>query len=163
VPGEVNIMVVSVLTAVLLLAVGTVPSEARTTLGTVEEVILLPWGVRLPVRIDTGAAKSSLDARELNVEGDMVEFKLPEGYGGLKLRLPVLEWRHVRTPRGKERRPVVEIELCLGPKRILGKVNLTDRSSVKYPMIIGRNFLRENFIVDVRRRRVAGPSCQEDR
>lgn len=159
--GEVNLMVVSVLTTFLLLAVETVNSEAKTTIGTVEEVILLPWGVRLPARIDTGAAKSSLDARELKIEGDMVEFKLPPKYGGLRLRLPVLEWRHIRTPEGTQRRPVVEMELCLGPKRIRSKVNLTDRSSVKYPMIIGRNFLMQNFIVDVRRRKIARPSCPE--
>ena len=136
-------------------------AEEKVTIGGVEDVILLPWGVKLPARIDTGAAKSSLDARELKVQGDRVEFKLPQTYGGLQLRLPIIEWRHIRTPEGRERRPIVELEICLGSKRIRTLVNLTDRSTVKYPLILGRNFLKEDFVVDVKRRRTAKPNCPD--
>ncbi|MGZ3568592.1 MAG: ATP-dependent zinc protease family protein, partial [Thermodesulfobacteriota bacterium] len=124
-------------------------AEEKIVLGGVEDVILLPWGIKLPARIDTGAAKSSLDAREIEVQDDMIEFKLPKKYGGLQIRLPIMGWRHIRTPEGLERRPVVELEICLGSKRFLTLVNLTDRSMVKYPLILGRNSLRENFLVDV--------------
>jgi len=144
-----------------LLVSGTAGAEEKITIGAVEDVIFLPWGVRLPARIDTGAAKSSLDARELTVQDDMVEFKLPPKYGGLQLRLPIIEGRHIRTPEGRERRPIVELEICLGSKRIRTEVNLNDRSMVRYPLILGRNFLRENFVVDVKRRRTARPSCPD--
>jgi hypothetical protein len=147
------------LSAVFLLASGVVNAEEKITIGTVEDVILLPWGVKLPARIDTGAAKSSLDARELKVRDNVVEFKLPQKYGGLQLRLPIIEWRHVRSPDGRERRPVVELGICLGSRRIRTQVNLNDRSMVKYPLILGRNFLREEFVVDVKRRRTAPPRC----
>ena len=140
-----------------------VSAEEKVTIGTIEDVILLPWRVRLPARIDTGAAKSSLDARELKVQDDLVEFKLPQKYGGLQFRLPVVEWRHIRTPEGLERRPVVELEICLGSKRFRTKVNLADRSMVKYPLILGRNFLKENFVVDVQRRRTTKPICPDTR
>ncbi len=136
-------------------------AEEKVTIGTVEDVILLPWRVKLPARIDTGAAKSSLDARELSVHEDRVEFKLPQKYGGMRLRLPIIDWRHVRTPEGLERRPIVELEICLGSRRFRTLVNLTDRSMVKYPLILGRNFLKENFIVDVKRRRTAKPNCSD--
>jgi len=136
-------------------------AEEKITIGGVEDVILLPWRLKLPARIDTGAAKSSLDARELKVQDDLVEFKLPEKYGGMQFRLPVVEWRHVRTPEGLERRPVVELEICLGSKRFRTKVNLADRSMVKYPLILGRNFLKENFVVDVQRRRMTRPICPD--
>jgi hypothetical protein len=147
------------LSVVFLLASGVVNAEEKITIGAVEDVILLPWGVKLPARIDTGAAKSSLDARELKVRDKVAEFKLPQKYGGLQLRLPIVEWRHVRSPDGRERRPVVELEICLGSRRIRTQVNLTDRSMVKYPLILGRNFLREEFVVDVKRRKTAPPSC----
>jgi hypothetical protein len=152
-----------VLTMVMfpLLIPRTVVAEEKIIIGAIEDVILLPWGVRLPSRIDTGAAKSSLDARELIVQDDMVMFKLPKKYGSLQLRLQIIDWRHVRTPEGRERRPIVELEICLGSKRIHTLVNLTDRSMVKYPLILGRNILRENFIVDVKRRRIAPPSCPD--
>ncbi len=160
--GSMDLMVLLILPLVLLLVPGTTSAaEGMMTIGTVEEVILLPSGVKLHARIDTGAAKSSLDARDLKITGDMVEFRLPEKTGGLKLRLPIVEWRHVRSPDGLDRRPVVELEFCVGPKRIRNKVNLNDRSFVKYPLILGRNFLRDHFVVDVSRRRILPPKCQK--
>ena len=154
-----DLVFVLTLVILFLLAPRAAGAERKTVIGTIEDIILLPWEVKLPARVDTGAAKSSLDARELKVEGDMVEFKLPQEYGGLELRLPLIEWRHIRTPEGLERRPVVELEICLGSKRIRTLVNLTNRSMVKYPLILGRNLLREDYVVDVKRRRTAPPSC----
>jgi len=156
-----NLFSLSVLVGFFLFIPEMVSAEGKVTIGTVEDVILLPWRVKLPARIDTGAAKSSLDARELKVNEDRVEFKLPREYGGLHLRLPIVEWRHVRTPEGLERRPIVELEICFGSKRIRTLVNLADRSMVKYPLILGRNFLKENFIVDVKRRRTSKPNCPD--
>jgi hypothetical protein len=156
-----DLMLILTLVMLSLLVSGTAGAEEKVIIGAVEDVILLPWGLKLPARIDTGAAKSSLDAQELKVQGDMVEFKLPQKYGGLQLRLPIIEWRHVRTPEGRERRPIVELEICFGSRRIRTLVNLTDRSMVKYPLILGRNFLRENFIVDVKRRRTVRPDCPD--
>ena len=152
----------SVFASFLLFVPEMVSAEEKVTIGTVEDVILLPWRVKLAARIDTGAAKSSLDAQELKVHEDRVEFKLPRKYGGLHLRLPIIEWRHVRTPEGLERRPVVELEICLGSKRIRTLVNLADRSMVKYPMILGRNFLKEEFVVDVKQRRTSKPNCSDN-
>jgi hypothetical protein len=149
------------LALLFLFAPKMVNAEEKIIIGGIEEVVLLPWGVKLPARVDTGAAKSSLDAREIKVRDDRIEFKLPKKYGDLKLRLPVVEWKHVRTPSGLERRPIVELVICLGSKRILTKVNLTDRSMVKYPLILGRNFLKEDYVVDVKRRKTAPPICPD--
>jgi hypothetical protein len=156
-----DVMFIPMLAMLSLLVLGTANAEEKITLGAVEDVILLPWGVRLPARIDTGAAKSSLDARELVIQDGMAEFKLPQEFGGVQLRLPIIEWKHIRSPDGRQQRPVVELELCIGSKRIRSKVNLTDRSMVKYPLILGRNFLRKNFVVDVKRRMTAPPRCPD--
>jgi hypothetical protein len=133
----------------------------ETIIGAVEEVILLPWGVRVAARIDTGAAKSSLAACDLVVRENVAEFQLPEQCGGMSLRLPVVEWRTVRNEHGSERRPVVEMELCIGSKRIRTKVNLNDRGAMKYPFLVGRNTLEGNFVVDVRRAKSLPPLCEE--
>jgi hypothetical protein len=156
-----DVMFIPMLAMLSLLVLGTANAEEKITLGAVEDVILLPWGVRLPARIDTGAAKSSLDARELVIQDGMAEFKLPQEFGGVQLRLPIIEWKHIRSPDGRQQRPVVELELCIGSKRIRSKVNLTDRSMVKYPLILGRNFLRGNFVVDVKRRMTTPPCCPD--
>lgn len=146
-------------TLFLLAGIGTgAPKEV--ILGTVEDVILLPWSVKLPARIDTGAAKSSLYAQELRIQENMAEFRLPEKYGGLRLRLLIVEWRHLRTTEGLKRRPVVDLELCIGPKRLRTKVALDDRAGLKYPLLVGRNTLSGTFIVNPKKRRFAPPHCE---
>ena len=131
----------------------------RVTIGLVEEVILLPWGVKMPARIDTGAATSSLDVRDLTVNKKVAEFRLPEKYGGASIRLPVKAWQVIRSAEARERRPVVEVELCVGPKQLRARVNLNNREKVQYPFLIGRNILQENFLVDCMKEFCNPPNC----
>jgi hypothetical protein len=145
----------------LLLSLGKGSAGEKMTLGEVEDVILLPWGVKLPARIDTGAATSSLDARELSVKDNMAEFRLPEMYGGLQLRLPVIGWQKIRSADFRERRPVVEITFCIGPKSIRAQVTLNNRATVTYPLIIGRNVLKDKFVVDCMKSNCLPPTCKE--
>jgi hypothetical protein len=159
--GPVGLIILLVLTPLFLLVAEKGNAGEKITVGQVEEVILLPWRVKLQARIDTGAATSSLDARELNIKENMVEFKLPKKIGGLSLRLPVVGWQDIRSAEFTEQRPVVEITLCVGPKLIRTQVTLNDRSSVRYPLIIGRNVLKENFVVDCMQSHCLPPSCPE--
>lgn len=158
----VSLILLSLTGLLFAVTAGVVNAGEKITVGEVEDVILMPWGVKLPARIDTGAATSSLDARELKVKNNMAEFKLPEKYGDLQLRLPVVGWQTIRSADFKERRPVVEITVCMGPKLIRAQVTLNDRSTVSYPLIVGRNILRENFVVDCMQSRcLPSPSCPE--
>jgi len=151
---------IPLLILIILLVLGKGEAGDKITIGEVEEVILMPWGVRLPARIDTGAATSSLDARGLKVKDNMAEFKLPKQYGALEIQLPVKQWQNIRSADFKEKRPVVEITFCMGPKMLCVEVNLNDRSTVKYPLILGRNALKD-FIVDCERSNCLPPSCPE--
>lgn len=149
----------------LLFAFAVVPSlegAEKTVIGAVEEVILLPSGVRLPARIDTGAATSSLDVQEYTVKGKYVEFCLPERCGGQQLRLPLHSWRHIQSTEGDERRPVVTMDICLGSEKLSTQVTLNDRSKLKYPFLVGRRTLKNKFVVDVTRSRIAPPRCPGD-
>ncbi len=136
-----------------------VNAAERVTIGLVEEVILLPWGVKMPARIDTGAGASSLDVRDLTVKDKKAEFRLPEKYSGALIRLPVKSWQVIRSAEARERRPVVEIELCVGPKQLRARVNLNNRSHMQYPFLIGRNILQENFLVDCMKEYCNPPAC----
>jgi len=144
-----------------LMGEGTVESAEKVTVGLVEEVILLPWKVKIPARIDTGAATSSLDARDITIKGKTVEFSLPEKYGGLRISRPIVAWRTIRSAAARDQRPVVVLEFCLGSQIIRTRVNLNDRSQVKYPLLVGRNALRKNFVVDCMKERCAPPACPE--
>ena len=95
------------------------------------------------------------------MKNNIAEFRLPKKYGSLQMRLPVKEWQKVRSADFNERRPVVEITVCMGPKLIQARVTLNDRSTVKYPLIIGRNVLKDNFVVDCMNSNCLSPSCPE--
>jgi hypothetical protein len=155
-------IVLSLVPAFLLLGlVGAVIAGEKIALGHIENVLLLPSGVKLPARIDTGSALCALDARELKVRNDVAEFKLPDAYGGLQMRLPVVRWGKIRSANSWQKRAVVEIEICLGPRKIRVEANLVDRSQVKYPVLIGRNALRQGFVVDVSKANIAPPEHRE--
>ncbi len=148
-----------ILLALSFLFVTMAQADEKVIIGSVEEVILLPSGVRLPARVDTGAAVTSLDARELKVENGMASFRLPDKYGGLAMKLAVRRWKVVRSAGARQKRPVVEIEICMGRKLLRIEANLNDRSKVEYPMIIGRNVLAEGFVVDCSKEKTLKPDC----
>ena len=154
----------SAMLALFLPFIALVPSgalpEQKTVIGEVEDVILLPWRIRLPARIDTGAARTSLGAQNLKISGVVAEFKLREAVGGQRLRLPILDWRVYRTSEGTDRRPIVEIEICIGRKRLRTRVNLNRRHHLEYPFLVGRGLLAEgNFLVDVTQSHTVEPDC----
>ena len=154
---------VALLAAIALIAQGIAPAQAeeKLRLGAVENVVLLPWGVLMPARIDTGAATSSLDARNLAVKGKTVEFNLPPQYGGRRITLPIYKWKTIKTAEAQDRRPVVIMELCIGSRRVRTHVNLNDRANVKYPLLIGRNTLTHGFVVECGTSYCTQPACPE--
>jgi hypothetical protein len=136
------------------------PTEpAKITVGVVEEVILSPWGVSFPARVDTGADLSSLDARDIVVRDNVADFKLGRRWGSRRLQLPVVEWRRIQTATGTEKRPVVEISICLGSKLFRTPATLKDRSEMMYPFLVGRSALMGHFLVDPSRSKAAQPAC----
>jgi hypothetical protein len=145
----------------LFILAGPLLAQEKVTLGTVEEVILLPWKVKLKARIDSGAATTSLNARDLKVIDRSAEFILPTDSGDLALKLPVKRWVRIKSALGHQRRPVVELDLCLGPKRVFVRANLSDRSNLKYPLLIGRNTLKSDFVIDCTQNMCAPPQCPE--
>ena len=149
------------LLSVLPIQGDTVPAQSKHTIGSTATIKEVSTGLAFPARIDTGAATSSLDARDLIVKDDIAEFSLPEGYGNLRIHLPVMKWQTIRSARSRSRRPMVEIEFCLGPKHLKTRVNLNDRSQVKYPLLVGRNALKKNFVVDCMKERCAPPTCPQ--
>jgi hypothetical protein len=104
---------------------------------------------------------TSLDVRDLTVKKKVAQFRLPEKYGNTLISLPVIHYSNVQSADSRARRPVVEIELCVGQKRMHVQANLTDRSRLDYRLIIGRNVLSEGFVVDCTQERMCPPTCLE--
>ncbi len=159
VPASLTLVLFSLL-FIMFMAEGSHASE-KLHIGTVEDVMLLPWGIVIPARVDTGASSSSLDARDIKIKGNTVTFTLAPKYSGIELSLPIIRRKTIRSAESRETRVVVEIDLCIGSKRIRAKVNLNDRSRVQYPMLLGRNVLMKNFIINCAQTKCTVPECQE--
>ena len=123
--------------------------------GRVEYVEVIPDDLKLKARIDTGAGVSSMHARDLIAfERDgkpWVRFSLEDHQQKQtvierRVKRYISIKRHVAEP---QRRPVVAMTLALGSVEEQVDVTLTDRSDYLYPILIGRNFLRDRIIVDV--------------
>jgi hypothetical protein len=126
--------------------------------GAVEWAKIQPAGLWIESRIDTGADTTSIHAEDIQlVEKDgkrYVRFVLLDTVTGsahqqeLRLRRRVL----IKQSGGAdERRYVVRMWVMLGEIRSKIDVNLSDRTDFEYPLLIGRNFLMDNMIVDVSR------------
>jgi hypothetical protein len=131
----------------------------KPVIGAIEDITLLPWDIKLPARIDTGAATSSLDVCDVKVKGQHVTFTLPERCGGKTISKPLINWKTIRTSKGSAERPVVIIDICMGSKIIKTHFTLNDRSGMEYPVLIGRKTLRGKFVVDVSSKNISQPNC----
>lgn len=131
----------------------------KTIIGAMESVLLLDWNIHLPARVDSGATKSSLGVENIKIIGGDVEARLPMKFGGKTLRMTVLKWRNYKTTVGQVRRPVVKIEICVGSERLMAEVNLADRAGMEFPFLLGRNILKNRFVVDVSEAYLLKPEC----
>ena len=56
--------------------------------------------------------------------------------------------------------PVVTLGLCIGHINREIEINLADRSNFKYVMLVGRDFLRDTYVVDSAKTLTIEPNCQ---
>jgi len=135
--------------------------------GWIERVGIMPGGVVVQAKLDTGADTSSLHASHVRWfmrDGrDWVGFDVTGDDGRtVHFEQPVLRKARVRSVAGGvQTRPVVTLGICLGETYYVTQVNLVDRSKVKEEMLIGRRFLQDRFLVDSARRHLLEPRCAE--
>ena len=129
-------------------------SDSKRIIGEIEYVRLVPPNLVLKARIDTGAKTTSVDARNITpFERDgkqWVRFVCMDGEKEHKIERKVLKVVQIKR-HGTEAqdRYVVNMRIVLGDVSQLIPVSLNDRDAYQYPVLIGRNFLRDFFIVDV--------------
>ena len=146
----------SVLALLSVLALPVMAAEP-TLYGRYEYIKLPEIGETLKAKMDTGALTASLSAKNIQTftrDGEeWVRFQLATPDAGGK----VYEHKVSRISKIKNRadededkdevnvakRPVVDLEMCLGNVRRTVEVNLTDRSNFNYPLLIGAKALRE--------------------
>ena len=108
---------------------------------------------KIPARIDSGARTSSLWVSDVRIVEGEAKFKLfgPSSsfYTGKVVKKKVVGTRQVTSSTGHvQNRPVVVMPIIINNKRLNAKFTLSDRTTQVYPVLIGRNTLRGNFLVD---------------
>lgn len=144
--------------------------------GRYEYLQLPELGQTLKAKMDTGAYTASLSARDIErfKRGgeEWVRFRLAAAGADDTLyehRLARISKIKNRADEGDDdpaaadvsKRPVIDLQLCLGHELRTVEVNLADRSSFNYPLLIGAKALREfNAAIDPAKRFTAGkPAC----
>ena len=129
--------------------------ESKLVIGATEYLIKIePPGVAFEARIDTGAKFTSIDARDIiPFERDgkkWVKFTMKKGSKEFHVERPIYDTVLVKQ-HGKDplRRYMVKVRISAGEVSQLIPVSLTDRSKFEYATLIGRNFLKDYFVVDV--------------
>lgn len=129
----------------------------KQVVGESEWVWLAPPGTFVEARIDSGATTSSLSAVDLvRFERDgkkWARFKVFHQDSNLEeeVEAPIVRYVLIRQASAEdtERRPVVEMNVRLGKIKSRAEFTLTDRSQMEYPVLLGREFLRDVAVVDV--------------
>jgi len=106
--------------------------------GLIEEVLIKgKSAIKTHALFDTGAQSTSVD----------IELASKACLG------PVMKMTRIKNPSVRHRvsRPVVRATIIIDGKEFRVNVNLQDRSHMNFPVIIGRNIISGNFLVDASR------------
>jgi len=133
--------------------------DGKLLLGATEWLWLDAADQAFKARIDTGAATSSISADDItsferNGKNWIRFFMSPKGMDDrIQIEAPLV--RHVRVRQASaddlDRRPVVLLSVRVGDQNEKTEFNLTDRSRMTYPVLLGRDFLKDIAVVDVAR------------
>ncbi|TWT87406.1 hypothetical protein Mal64_29450 [Pseudobythopirellula maris] len=134
--------------------------QGKRLIGATAELTETQSGMSFSARVDTGAQTTSIDTVSWSVEGESenmkrnvgkpIRFQIVNGNGKTAwIEGEVADSKRVRTSDGVARRYKVKIELEHDgfKKKVL--VSLNDRSNMEFPLLIGRNFLEGDYLVDV--------------
>ncbi|MGN0065877.1 MAG: ATP-dependent zinc protease [Nocardioides sp.] len=134
------------------------PDEPPTVVGWREWVALPAMGVDwVKAKIDTGARTSSLHAFDQRVEdrdGEAwVRFSVHPWQStdddAVEICLPIADVREIRSSSGHaEQRYVVLTEMALAGRTVEVELTLSRRDDMGFRMLVGREALRQGFLVD---------------
>lgn len=130
----------------------------KLLVGSLENCDLPDLGISaMPVRVDTGATTSSLhvdNIEEFEKDGkNWVRFDIhPDIHNVEKIVTTTARLSSKKTVKSstadKERRAVIKTSFRLGGETWKIKLTLTNRSSMSYLMLLGREAMKDRIIVD---------------
>ncbi len=132
---------------------------SKDIIGSLEWLYMDPPGRHYRARVDSGAETSSLSASEVvefERDGDdwvRFTFQHDSADESVGFELPIKRTVLIRQASSTtlDRRVVVELDIRLGDELQATEFTLTDRSRMTYPVLLGRAFLMDLYVVDVSR------------
>jgi hypothetical protein len=127
----------------------------KKIIGRLEKISILDLELfDLDAKVDTGADSSALHCDQVVVDDSMVSFTLldevHEAYNNKRFSLPIYKIKKVKSSNGElQIRPSIKVSVEFYGKQYKSVISLTDRKDMKFPMLIGRRFLKDKFLVDV--------------
>lgn len=128
---------------------------AKTVIGRVERVDIPDAGITgLPIKIDTGAYRSSIWATNIHEKDGKLYFTLlgpkSQCYSGIELSTSEYKLVDVESSFGhKQKRYSVFLRVHIAGRTIRSNFTLANRAAKTYPALGGRKMLKNRFIVDV--------------
>ncbi|MCK5914664.1 MAG: ATP-dependent zinc protease [Deltaproteobacteria bacterium] len=150
-----------VIAGFVLQSCATQPSKpTKVTVGATEIIHIVEADLDFLTRIDTGARTTSIHALEIEIEspakkkranvGKKISLTLINGKGEKKrLHTTIVDALQVRNAQGVEVRYMIPLTLRWQGIDKTINVNLRNRSAMTYKLLIGRDWLSQDFIVDV--------------
>lgn len=114
----------------------------------------------IDAKIDSGAFTSAIHCEQINAfyeDGEhRVEFTLLHNEKQLKRSAKVFASRRVKNSFGEaEYRYSIKTPVILFGKSYLIELALTNRSKMKYPVLLGRKLIGQRFMIDVAKRNIS--------
>jgi hypothetical protein len=139
--------------------------EDRKVIGRSDKIDLPEFGIfNLEAKIDTGAAICAIHCHEIQLvkkgNEELLQFQLLDpshpGYNEKTYYSHHFELARIKNSFGQtEERYVVTTPVIIFGKTIETRFSLTDRKDLKFPILLGRQFLRKRFIVDVAKKNIS--------
>ena len=130
-------------------------------LGRYDRVDLPEMGLsNIHAKIDTGAFTSSLHCHLAEEVDGRLEFVLldeehPE-FTGMRFIARDFERRDIRNSFGEvESRYVITTTIRIFDEEITTEFSLSNRGSLKFPILLGRKILRDRFLIDVKKKNLS--------
>lgn len=140
---------------------GKTTADGKMILGETEWIYVEEANGNFMTRVDTGATTSSISAEDIEVferEGHRwVKFTIPvDGGDKVHVEAPFVKYIRIRQANGLEDRPIVQMTVRMGSVTEKADFSLTDRTKMDFPVLLGREFIKDIAVVDVARENVQG-------
>ncbi len=132
------------------------------TLGKIDKFDLPELNLKnVKAKIDTGAKTSSLHCISIKPEKNgYVKFIILDEnnkkFTGTYITKQIHRIGYVKSSNGvKQKRYFIKTPIIIYNKEYMMELSLSFRGNMKYPLLIGRELIKQNFLVDVKRQNLS--------